>query len=154
MITRDPQKDIKFQVPQGFNVCLHFAGAGGLVINGREYSVNEKGDISPVNGQSTPDLEQRALQVGDRLWDGTVVLSVDLDKNTALFVPEKIFGGKSNFHEQDVVVTWANMDALHHHIDWRRIVDKESAILSRVWDRVAPLQMHGDAAPWFWCASS
>lgn len=98
-------------------------------------------------------LAQRALEVGDRLRDGTVVLSVDLEKNEALFVPEGIFGGKAKFDHQDRVVKDVNSSALHGHKDWRRITNVEGAALSEVWDKVAPPAL-GDARPWFWLVSS
>jgi hypothetical protein len=98
-------------------------------------------------------LAQRALEVGDRLRDGTVVLSVDLDKNEALFVPAKIFGGNAKFDHQDNVVKSANKDSLHGHKDWRRITDAEGETLSKAWDKVAPAELQGPAAPWFWLAS-
>lgn len=78
-------------------------------------------------------IARAQLEVGDRLRDGTVILSVDLDKNEALFVPAKIFGGKAKFDDQDNAVKSANRDGLHGHKDWRRITDAEGETLSRVW---------------------
>ncbi|QQG37317.1 MAG: hypothetical protein HYS17_06030 [Micavibrio aeruginosavorus] len=95
-------------------------------------------------------LAQRALEVGQRLSDGTVVLSVDLNKNEVLFVPAKIFGGEARFDRQDNVVESANKDSLHGHKDWRRITDAEGVTLSEAWDKVAPAELQGRAAPWFW----
>ncbi|MBL8640682.1 MAG: hypothetical protein JNL76_01045 [Alphaproteobacteria bacterium] len=108
---------------------------------------------SSTNDHQTPNLAQRALKVGQRLRDGTVVLSVDLDKDEALFVPAKIFGGDATFNDQDDVVRFANRDALHGHSDWRRITDDEGETLSKNWDKVAPAELQGRAAPWFWLAS-
>ena len=103
--------------------------------------------------QTAIGLAQRALEVGQRLRDGTVVLSVDLDKNEALFVPAKIFSGEAKFDHQDNVVKSANRDGLHGHKDWRRITDAEGETLSKAWDKVAPAELQGPAAPWFWLAS-
>lgn len=111
---------------------------------------------SPANENKTStavSLAQRALEVGERLRDGTVVLSVDLDKNEALFVPAKIFGGEAKFDHQDNVVKSANRDGLHGHKDWRRITDAEGKTLSKAWDKVAPAELQGRAALWFWLAS-
>jgi hypothetical protein len=107
---------------------------------------------SPANENKT-SLAQRVLEVGERLRDGTVVLSVDPDKNEALFVPVKIFGGEAQFDHQDNVVKSANRDGMHGHKDWRRITDAEGATLSKAWDKVAPAELQGRAAPWFWLAS-
>ncbi len=103
--------------------------------------------------QTAVGLVQRALEVGERLRDGTVVLSVDLNKNEALFVPAKIFGGEATFGKQYNAVKAANNDALHGHKDWRRITDAEGETLSKAWDKVAPAALQGRAAPWFWLAS-
>lgn len=105
------------------------------------------------NTSTTIGLAQRALEVGDRLRDGTVVLSVDLDKNEALFVPARMFGGEALFDHQDDVVKAINCDGLHGHKDWRRITDAEGETLSKVWDKVAPAELQGRAAPCFWLAS-
>lgn len=103
--------------------------------------------------QKSVGLAQRALEVGERLQDATVVLSIDLDKNEALFVPVKIFGGDAQFDHQDNVVKSMNEDGLHGHKDWRRITDAEGEMLSRAWDKVAPAELQGRDAPWFWLAS-
>ena len=115
--------------------------------------MNETGLVLPANDQQTSSLGQRAYEVGQRLRDGTVVLSVDLDKNQALFVPAKIFGGEAKFDHQNNVVQSVNRDALHGHNDWRRITDDEGATLSKNWGKVAPAELQGRAAPWFWLAS-
>lgn len=110
----------------------------------------------PANENNTStsiSLAPRALKVGEHLRDGTVVLSVDLEKNEALFVPAKIFGGEAKFDHQDNVVKSANRDGLHGHKDWRRITDAEGETLSKAWDKVAPAELQGRAAPWFWLAS-
>jgi len=104
--------------------------------------------------QTAISLAQRALEVGESLGDGTVVLSVDLDKNEALFVPAKIFGGETKFDHQDNVVKSVNRGNLHGHKDWRRITDAEGETLSKIWAKVAPAELQGSAAPWFWLASS
>jgi hypothetical protein len=98
-------------------------------------------------------LAQRALEVGQRLRDGTVVLSVDLDKNQALFRPCEDIWWKAKFDHQDNVVQSVNRDALHGHKDWRRITDDEGETLSKAWGKVAPAELQGRAAPWFWLAS-
>lgn len=95
-------------------------------------------------------LTQKFLEVGDHLPDGTVVLSVNPDKDEALFVPEKIFGGKATLDRQGDVIESANCNGVHGHSDWRGITDAESKMLSKVWDKVAPVELQGDAAPWFW----
>lgn len=110
----------------------------------------------PANEDQTSTaiaLAQRVHKVGESLPDGTVVLSVDLDNNQALFVPAKIFGGDAKFDHQDKVVKSANSDGLHGHKDWRRITDAEGETLSKAWDKVAPAELQGRAAPWFWLAS-
>ena len=109
--------------------------------------------LRPPANENQASLAQRVLEVGERLRDGTVVLSVDLDKNQALFVPAKIFGGEAKFDHQDNVVKSANRDGLHGHKDWRRITDAEGETLSKAWDKVAPAELQGSAAPWFWLAS-
>ena len=142
-------------VTQG-HLCVAFSATGAaLTINGQEYSLKD-GIIVPTNvanDQQTSSLTQRVYEVGQRLRDGTVVLSVDLDKNEALFVPAKIFGGKAKFDNQNDVVKSANRDTLHGHNDWRRITDDEGETLSKNWDKVAPAELQGRAAPWFWLAS-
>lgn len=116
----------------------------------QDVQINFAGDV----GLAPTSLEKRALEVGERLRDGTVVLSVDLDKNEALFTPAKIFGGDATFDRQDNVVKSVNRDGLHGHKDWRRITDAEGEKLSKAWDKVAPAELQGRAAPWFWLASS
>ena len=157
MTSGSSQNAINVQVPEGFDLQVEFAGAGGqLFINGQSYSVNKNGLVLPsdvANDHQTPNLAQRVLEVGQRLRDGTVVLSVDLDKNQALFVPAMIFGGKAKFDYQNDVVDSANNGALHGHQDWRRITDDEGETLSKNWDKVAPAELQGRAAPWFWLAS-
>ncbi len=148
------QNAIEIKVSEGGSLSVTFSGAGGqLLINGRAYAVNETGLVLPANDQQTSSLGQRAYEVDQRLRDGTVVLSVDLDKNQALFVPAKIFGGEAKFDHQNNVVQSVNRDALHGHNDWRRITDDEGATLSKNWGKVAPAELQGRAAPWFWLAS-
>lgn len=123
-------------VTQG-NLCVTFSAAGvPLTINGRDYSLDETGLVFPANDQQAPNLAQSVLEVGQRLRDGTVVLSVDLDKNEVLFVPEMIFGGEAKFFSQDDVVKSVNGDALHGHSDWRRITDDEGDVLAANWFKV------------------
>ena len=139
-------------------------GAAVIALNGLRLEVGADGksvrvvsdtpvQISYAANENKTSLAQRILEVGDRLRDGTVVLSVDLDKNEALFVPAKIFGGEAKFDHQDNAVKSANRDGLHGHKDWRRITDAEGDTLSKVWDKVAPAELQGSAAPWFWLAS-
>ena len=94
-----------------------------------------------------------SLVLGYRLKNGTVVFSVDLEKNVALFLPAAIFGGESKFDDQNNVVEAANENALHGHSDWRRITDAEGKTLSQVWKNVAPPELRVRAAPCFWLAS-
>ncbi len=140
------------EVTQG-KLCVAFSATGAsLTINGQEYSVDENGIILPANDHPT-NLGQRVLKVGQCLRDGTVVLSVDLDNNKALFVPAKIFGGKATFDDQNDIVASVNRFALHGYNDWRRITDYEGKTLADNWDEVAPAELKGSAAPWFWLAS-
>lgn len=99
-------------------------------------------------------LAQRAFKVGERLRDGTVVLSVDLERNEALFLPAAIFGGKARFDHQGNVVKSVNEDGLCGHKDWRLVTDAEGATLARAWNKVAPAELQASGAPWFWLASS
>ena len=151
------QNAIEIKVSEGGSLSVTFSGAGGqLFINGQAYAVNETGLVLPTdvaNDQQTSSLGQRAYEVGQRLRDGIVVLSVDLDKNEALFVPAKIFVRKAKFDHQNNAVKSANRDTLHGHKDWRRITDDEGKTLSQNWGKVAPAELQGHAAPWFWLAS-
>ena len=109
---------------------------------------------APVNqGRADGEFLKRALDVGDRLRDGTVVLAVDPKKNKALFVPNAIFGGLSFFDWQDDIVKESNAKKLHGHNNWRRMTDAEAETLANVWVKVAPRGLRGRAAPWFWVAS-
>lgn len=109
--------------------------------------MNEIGLVVPANGQETPSLAKRVLEVGQRLRDGTVVLSVDLDKDEALFVPAKIFGGRAKFDYQDDVVRSVNNDALHGHGDWRRITDAEGKTLADNWAKLQRKTLNGFGSP-------
>ncbi len=148
MTTKTPQnaKKIKeIEVSEEKTLRVTFSGAGRrLIVNGQEYSLKNK-FLVPIG--------QRVYEVGQRLRDGTVVFSVDLEKNEALFVPTKIFGGKAKFDNQNNVVESANKDGLHGHQDWRRITDDEGETLSKNWDKVAPAKWQGRAEPHFWLAS-
>ncbi len=152
MTSGSSQNAINVQVPEGFDLQVEFAGAGGqLFINGQSYSVNKNGLVLPsdvANDHQTPNLAQRVLEVGQRLRDGTVVLSIDYDKNKALFVPAQIFGGRATFDHQNDVVKSVNRDALHGHSDWRRITDDEGKTLADNWDKVTTQN-----SEWFWLAS-
>lgn len=125
-----------------------------LSINGQKYSVQNNGTILPTNAENDRlvNPKQAVLEVGQRLKDGTVVLSVDLDKNEALFIPAKIFGGKSSFERQDEIVEFANRKALHGYSDWRRITDDEGKKLSKTWSKVATPS--AARPPSLWLASS
>ena len=98
-------------------------------------------------------LAKKALEVGERLRDGTVVISVDLETNTALFAPEDILVGYAPFRLQDLIVRNANISRIHGYSDWRRITDDEGETLCKIWDKVTLPIYHGDDAPWFWFAS-
>ena len=149
MTTGTTQKTINVQVPEGFDLQVEFTEAGGqLLINGQSYSVNENGLVLPSNDHQTPNFAQRVLEVGQRLRDGTLVLSVDLDKDEALLLPAKIFGGKAQFGNQDDVVRSVNNAALHGHSDWRRITDDEGKTLADNWAKVTTQDPE-----WFWLAS-
>jgi hypothetical protein len=107
----------------------------------------------PANDTAANDAG-KALEVGEHLKDGTVVIAVDLEHNEALRVPEGIFGGNDRFDYQDEVVEEVNAGSgTHGHKDWRRITDEEGKTLSEVWNKVAPAALKGRAAPWFWLAS-
>lgn len=100
------------------------------------------------------NIAPRALKVGDRLNDGTVVLSLNRARNEALLVPKKIFGYVTNFENQDYAIKeYVNKCDLHGHDDWRPITDTEGEELARVWDKVAPPEMQGHNAPLFWLRS-
>ena len=133
-------------------IRVDFNANGGVVVY--QNGVPVYSAINDYVPQATAAVTAKeALKVGDRLKNGTVVLFVDLKKNEALFLPAAIFGGKASFADQDNVVKAANAKALHGHSDWRRITDTEGKTLSKVWDKVAPPELQGRAAPWFWLAS-
>lgn len=142
----------EIKMPEGGELVLAFAGAGEkLRIGEKTYNVGTDGIILPTNvanDQPAKDLAQHIFQVGWPLRDGTVVLSVDLDKNEALFVPAEIFGGEAIFDNQDNVVRSVNNDALHGHNDWRRITDDEGMTLADNWAKVTTQDPE-----WFWLAS-
>lgn len=151
MTTKISPNDITVRVPEGQSLRVEFEGAGGqLYIGEQVYSVNESGLLVPANDQqATKNLAQRVLEVGERLRDGTVVLSVNLDKNEALFVPAEIFGGEAKFDHQNDVVASVNKNALHGHKDWHRITDDEGKTLADNWAKVTTKDPE-----WFWLASS
>lgn len=92
----------------------------------------------------------RALQVGQTLKNGTVVISVDLENNKAWFVPAQIFGGRAPYREQIDVIESVNRNELHGHNDWRQLTVDESRTLAKIWGQVAPIERQGPVAPWFW----
>jgi hypothetical protein len=93
--------------------------------------------------------KEKALEIGD-CQNGMVVFDVDLEKNTALWAPKSLFVRNSDFDHQDDVVKQANDQSLHGQKDWRRSTDKEASALVKAWDKVAPPELQGDAAPLFW----
>jgi len=134
-------------------------GAVTVVVNGKRIEIGPDGTIGKIepansNTMSAIAAAKEALEIGDRMKDGTVVIAVDLKNNTALFAPEGIFGGNSSFDDQDSVVKQSNAQGLHGQKDWRRITDKEASSLAKAWDKVAPPALQGSAAPWFWGASA
>jgi hypothetical protein len=134
-------------------------GAVAVIVNGARIEIGANGDVTsikPANGNTSTAIAaaKEALEIGDRMKDGTVVIAVDLEKNTALFAPEGIFGGSSDFEHQDGVVKNTNEQSLAGHKDWRRITDEEAGALAVAWDRVAPAALQDSHAPWFWGASN
>lgn len=97
--------------------------------------------------------EQRILRIGERLNDGTVVLSVDIVANVALFLPSKIFVGRCDFDNQNVLAIIANKDNLHGYSDWRNITDLEGLKLSEQWDTVAQGELKNLGKPLFWLST-
>ncbi len=97
---------------------------------------------------------QKALEVGDRMVEGTVCFHVDLENNRALFVSEKIFNGIAKFDEQGNVIERVNEKKLHGYDDWCNITDDMGGKLAEAWDKVAPPELKGKDTPWFWIASS
>jgi cell wall-associated NlpC family hydrolase len=137
-------------------------GAVALKINGIRLEIGADGKAIKITSDTpvavtaatnTADTK-KALEVGEHMKDGTVVIAVDLKKNTALFAPEGIFGGNSDFDEQDGIVKKANEQKLASHKDWRRVTDSEASALAKAWDKVAPRAMQDSYAPWFWGAST
>lgn len=146
-------------------------GAVALKVNGIRLEISIDGKIinivsnTPVVVTVAADINtpptstaiaaaQEALVIGQKMKDGTVVIAVDLQKNLALFAPEGIFGGKSDFDHQDGVVKKVNEQSLAGHKDWRRITDQEASALAKDWPKVAPPALQGSAAPRFWGAST
>jgi hypothetical protein len=111
------------------------------------YAVNENSTSTALGAAL------KAHEVGDHLQDGTVVIAVDLKNNKALFAPEGIFGGEAKFDKQDAIPAQMNKQNAHGHNDWRRITNSEGRTLSKLWEKVAPRELQGNAAPWFWLAS-
>ena len=134
-------------------IRVEFNANGSVVVYQNDVPVYPAtNDIVP---QATAAVTAKeALEVGDRLPDGSVVLSVDLEKNEALFLPAAIFGGKAEFDHQDDVVQGVNKDGLHGHKDWRRISDAEGKTLSQVWKNVASPKLQSSDAPSFWLPSA
>src|ERR1035437_1649954 len=111
--------------------------ASGITVNvqGATITIDKNGKVAM---QAAANDAGKALEVGDHLQDGTVVIAVDLKKDKALFAPEGIFGGESTFDGQDNIPQDVNRKELHGHDDWRRITDVEGKTLSDAWDKVAP----------------
>ncbi|MCK5518169.1 MAG: hypothetical protein KAI61_02045 [Alphaproteobacteria bacterium] len=124
--------------------------------DGRSVQIDSKGTAKKinfiVNGNPMTAIAaaQKALEVGDRMADGTICLNVDLKNNRALFVPEKIFGGIVQFNDQYKVPDGANERELHGHKDWRGITVDEAELLSKAWKKVASPEKQGNNASWFW----
>jgi hypothetical protein len=121
--------------------------------NGASIQIHADGRIDGAPAAANDSLARKALGVGDRLKDGTVCIAVDLKKNEAKFVPAAIFGGKAKFDDQHKIPAQLNQQNAHGHSDWRNITDDGGKTLSEVWDKVAPDELKGRAAPWFWLAS-
>ena len=135
-------------------IKVEFNAKGNVVrVNDRNIVVNQVGEISTDTCPKIDSLAQKAFQVGDRLRDGTVCIAVDLHKNKALFAPEEIFGGKAKFDNQGEIPAQLNKQNAYSHNDWRNITDDEGKTLSEVWDKVAPDELKGNAAPYFWITS-
>lgn len=142
-------------VPEGVGLSVTFSGATGqLIVNGQRFvfadnllqpAANVNHDADLVDG-----LEQRVLKVGERLNDGTVILSVNQKMNISLRVPQEIFGGKAPYRQQQSVIREVNKKGLCGHKDWRGISIEEGEMLSRYWKTVAPAALQGRATPWFW----
>jgi hypothetical protein len=115
--------------------------------------ISTPGIVITKPGPANDSLAQKVLEVGDRLKDGTVCIAVDLNKNKALFAPAGIFGGLAKFGDQHEIPAQLNQQNANGHNDWRNITDGEGKTLSEVWDKVAPIELKGRAAPWFWLAS-
>jgi len=114
----------------------------------------KKQDIKPEEislGEDFIAVAQK-VKVGDQMDDGTICFNVNPKKNTALFVPKAIFGGKVPFDEQNKILTQVNDQELHGYNDWRKITDTEGKKLAEAWNKVAPHEQQGSAAPWFWIA--
>ncbi len=133
-----------------------FAADGGIDIQSdkKDLQVRFAANVNAPQTMTAIAASQKALEVGDYLQDGTVVIAVDLKNNQALFAPEGIFGGKATFDKQDAIPAQMNKQNAHGHNDWRRITDAEGETLSKAWDKVEPRELQGSAAPWFWLASS
>jgi len=96
------------------------------------------------------------LEKGDRLKNGTVCFAVNRQRGEALFAPEEMYAGKSGFfaEPQNAIVDKANEQKIHGHDDWRRLEDPESGQLADAWDIVAPREMQGPKAEYFWMSSN
>jgi hypothetical protein len=93
---------------------------------------------------------RKVAEVGDRMEDGTVIIDVDLENDRALFAPQAIFGRRTPYFGQYEVVDEANAQALHGHRNWRAIKHEEAQTLVNNWDKVAPPELQGNKAPYFW----
>jgi hypothetical protein len=79
----------------------------------------------------------QALQIGDRLKDGTVVIYIDMLENTATFAPRDIFSGRSQPLYMEGELRRINEKAPHGHMDWRTLTTSETHSLVDAWRKVA-----------------
>lgn len=98
------------------------------------------------------EYKLRPYEIAETLKDGTVVLSVDPEKNISVRLPQEIFGGTStNFNLYgNKFLTPLNTSRLLGYNDWRHLSDKEADALVMNWNNLAPQELLGDAAPLFW----
>lgn len=107
--------------------------------------------ILPANeDEYNRGLEGRVLKVGERLRDGTVVLSFNEASNEAIFVSEQILFGLCIYDRQNEILESFNFHGLHGHKDWRLIADDEAKTLANIWYKVAPKVLLVNQPPCFW----
>jgi len=140
----------------GIHVEIGAEGKSIHITSGRPVVITATTNTNASQTSTAISAAKEALEVGDRMKDGTVVIDVDLKNNIALFAPQGIFGGNSDFDQQDSVVKKANEQKLAGHEDWRRITDREASALAAAWFKVAPasLQLKGPGSLSFWGASN